>query len=88
MSIDEMVQILTDGMRSGNGIVLCSPTAKPILTCRGEVLSGGYDGRAYNLRFTAKQCKKMLDALMKSEEMKALKMEAVHRALNGTSSRL
>lgn len=65
----EMVEILMQGMNSGNGVTLVVPDGKPFLTCRGEILSvtGGKWGKefqGYNVQFTAKQCKKMLEHLM------------------------
>jgi hypothetical protein len=76
-NLDAVLQALTDGLRNGHGKVLCAPNAKSILTCRGEVLSGGYDGRPYNIRFTAKQCKKMLEAVYSETLGTKVRIEAV-----------
>lgn len=65
----EMAEILMAGVTNGHGTILVMPNAKPFLTCRGEILSvtggkWGDDFEGYNVRFTAKQCKKMLEHLM------------------------
>jgi hypothetical protein len=69
MDVAEFADVLQGGIRSGHGVILVTPDGKPVLTCRGELLSVNQRG-GENRRFTAKQCRKMLEHLL-SETMGA-----------------